>query len=73
VIQELPHRDPPTLAEQTGKLPLDAVLEGETPFTHELQDDRGDERLGRARDPEPVLRLGVTVPHGVTGCTTPDP
>jgi hypothetical protein len=54
VAQEVPDGD--SARHQAGEPAFDGCVEGQPSFRHELQYDRGDERLRNAPDPEAVGR-----------------
>jgi hypothetical protein len=63
VVQELPDGDPPAVRKDAGE----HVLEREAALLDQLEDDRGDERLGDAGGVEPVLRLRRAAGLGLAG------
>ncbi len=56
MVQEVAEADSPTLSQATGEELADPRFEAELPLRDQLHHDRGDEALGHAADPEPVVR-----------------
>jgi hypothetical protein len=73
VVQKLADGDSRAVADPARQPAFNAVVEGETALANELEDDRRDERLRRAGDREPVLRLGATLSLCIACGAVPDP
>src|SRR5437868_8539135 len=54
VVEQVAHRDPLSVRDDTGKPTLDRVVESELPLADELENHRRDERLRDAPDTEAV-------------------
>nr|WP_246108195.1 hypothetical protein [Saccharothrix saharensis] len=79
LVEQLTDGDPAAVVavavDQAGQPALDGVVEAQQALGHQLEDDGGGERLGRAADPEPVLWSALPVGSGVrrTGGAEPLP